>query len=290
MLLPDRRGQTQCPVAQLKPGPQRRSSVIHRAAIGKAAYGLIQHRKQIHRAIHSDVSANSDRYFVELHPPSTTIVCPLMKLPPGEHKNATVLAMSSTVPSRWCGVISVLILRNRSILQALSTIGVTDHPGGDGVAADAVRPVLAGDVGGQRRQPALGRGVGPPRSPPTTAKVEVMLMIADPGCHVGQHVAREPKRRPQHQIQEVVQRFVVGFVQRLWAADSGVVDQEVDVTPAVDREVHDALRRVVVGQVDGDGRDPRGIADGLFQLGQSLLVAARADDRHAHLGEFRCAS
>jgi hypothetical protein len=54
----------------------------------------------VHRVTHSDVSANSDKYLVELQPPSTTIVCPLMKLAPGEHRNATVLAMSSMVPRR----------------------------------------------------------------------------------------------------------------------------------------------------------------------------------------------
>ena len=56
--------------------------------------------RNIHRATHSEFNANSDRYLVELQPPSTTIVCPLMKLAPGEHKNATVLAMSSMVPNR----------------------------------------------------------------------------------------------------------------------------------------------------------------------------------------------
>jgi pimeloyl-ACP methyl ester carboxylesterase len=55
---------------------------------------------RVHWAVHSDVKANFDKYLVELQPPSTTMVCPLMKLPPGEHKNATVLATSSTVPSR----------------------------------------------------------------------------------------------------------------------------------------------------------------------------------------------
>src|SRR5215212_3674103 len=81
------------------------------------------------RATHSDVSAKSDRYLVELQPPSTTIVWPLMKLPPSEHRNATVLAMSSIVPSRGYGVISVLILRNRSSSRRVATIGVKVTPG-----------------------------------------------------------------------------------------------------------------------------------------------------------------
>jgi len=64
------------------------------------AIGLVEDGEYVHRGTHSEDSANSERYFVELQPPSTTIVCPLMKLPPGEHRNAMVLATSSTVPSR----------------------------------------------------------------------------------------------------------------------------------------------------------------------------------------------
>ena len=51
---------------------------IHRAAVTEAGGGLVEQREQVQRATHSDVSAKSDRYFVELQPPSTTIVWPLM--------------------------------------------------------------------------------------------------------------------------------------------------------------------------------------------------------------------
>ena len=44
------------------------------------------------------------------------------------------------------------------------------------------------------------------------------------------------------------------------------------------------------GQVDGQRRDAIRIVDRLVQLGQSVLVAAGAEDRHAHLGEFGRAS
>ena len=73
-VLPERARQAQPAVAQLPPGATAPIALIHRAAIGEALRGLIQQRKQVHRAIHSDVSANSDRYLVELHPPSTTMV------------------------------------------------------------------------------------------------------------------------------------------------------------------------------------------------------------------------
>src|ERR1700722_18485384 len=94
-------------------------------------YGTVaaMKRRPSQRGFHSDERAKSDRYFVELQPPSTTIVWPLMKLPPGEHRKATVLAMSSTVPSRGKGVISTLILRNRSSCKRCSTIGVMVTPG-----------------------------------------------------------------------------------------------------------------------------------------------------------------
>src|SRR5271154_1037432 len=100
-----------------------RSCFLQRHA--EASFGIVS----IHRGFHSDERAKSDRYFVELQPPSTRIVCPLMKLPPGEQRNATVLAMSSTVPSRGKGVISTLILRNRSSCKRCSTIGVMVTPG-----------------------------------------------------------------------------------------------------------------------------------------------------------------
>jgi hypothetical protein len=69
--------------------------------VGACGYGATQ----------AERSANSDSYFVELRPPSTTLVCPLMKLPLVEHRRATTLAMSSTVPKRWLGVISTFISR-----------------------------------------------------------------------------------------------------------------------------------------------------------------------------------
>ncbi|WP_459984462.1 AMP-binding enzyme, partial [Mycobacterium avium] len=40
----------------------------------------------------------SDRYFVELHPPSTTIVWPLMKLPPGERACAVIVPTPGASP------------------------------------------------------------------------------------------------------------------------------------------------------------------------------------------------
>ena len=66
-------------------------TAIHRAAVAVSARGLIEQCEQVQRATHSDFNAKSDRYFVELQPPSTTMVWPLMKLPPSEHRNATVL-------------------------------------------------------------------------------------------------------------------------------------------------------------------------------------------------------
>ena len=53
--------------------------------------------------------------------------------------------------------------------------------------------------------PPLAAEYAPPRSPPTTANVDVMLMIAEPGLHVRDHVTRQPERRSKHQTQEIVQ-------------------------------------------------------------------------------------
>ena len=48
----------------------------------KRAAAWSSRANRFNAATHSEVSAKSDRYFVELQPPSTTIVWPLMKLPP----------------------------------------------------------------------------------------------------------------------------------------------------------------------------------------------------------------
>ena len=102
------------------------------------------------------------------------------------------------------------------------------------------------------------------------------------------HVACQPERRAQHQAEEVVQGLVVGLVQRLGAADSRVVDEEIDAAPTLHGEVDDSGGRVVGGQVDGDGRHPVGVVDRLLQVSEPVFVAARADDGHAHLREFGC--
>ncbi len=70
----------------------------HPAPLRIRVSGAVPTRSQ--RGFHSEFSAVSERYFVELQPPSTTIVWPLMNAPAGEHKNATVFATSSTVPKR----------------------------------------------------------------------------------------------------------------------------------------------------------------------------------------------
>src|SRR5262245_35514586 len=125
----DRGGEPQNPIPELSPRTALAFTEIQRAAVAETCRGLVEQCEQVQRGTHSDVRAKSDRYFVELQPPSTTIVCPLMKLPPSEHRNATVLAMSSTLPSRGYGVISVLILRNRSSSRRVATIGVSVTPG-----------------------------------------------------------------------------------------------------------------------------------------------------------------
>ena len=57
VLLPDRAARRKRPVAQLSPRAHPAIAVIHRAAIGKPARGLIEQRKQIHRSIHCEANA-----------------------------------------------------------------------------------------------------------------------------------------------------------------------------------------------------------------------------------------
>src|SRR5690606_30262701 len=106
----------------------------------RAGLGPATARIQLSCGTQAALRPNSDRYLVVLQPPSTTMVWPLMKLPPGEHRNATVLAISSIVPSRVCGVISTFMRRKPSSCRRPSVIGVTVTPGATSLARMPLAP------------------------------------------------------------------------------------------------------------------------------------------------------
>src|SRR5512139_3750287 len=168
----ERGGQSQRPVPQLIPRKALALAVIHRPAVTEAARSLGEESEQVQRATHFEFSAKSDRYFVELQPPSTTISCPLMKLAPSEHRNATVLAMSLTSPNRGYGVISTLILRNRSSSSRLATMGVRVTPGATALQRIPCGPYWQAMCRVSAVRPPFAAEYAPPRRPPTTAKVD----------------------------------------------------------------------------------------------------------------------
>ena len=172
------------------------------------------------------------------------------------------------------------------VLQSFFGHRRLDHPGSDGVAADAVRPVLAGDVGGQRGQPAFGRGVRAAAKPAHDGEGRRDVDDGRSGFHVRQHISREPKRRPQHHVEEVIQGLVVGAVQRRRVPHSGVVDQEVDPTPLLDGGLDNARGSVVIGQIDCHRRDSVGIAYCCGQFVESFLIPAGGEHGHAGFGEL----
>jgi hypothetical protein len=45
----------------------------HRATVAETVGGLVEQGEQVHLSTHSEFSAKSDRYLVDVHPPSTTI-------------------------------------------------------------------------------------------------------------------------------------------------------------------------------------------------------------------------
>ena len=47
---------------------------VHRTAVAVPGGSLVENGEQVHRATHSEDNAKSDRYLVELQPPSTTMV------------------------------------------------------------------------------------------------------------------------------------------------------------------------------------------------------------------------
>ncbi len=69
-----RGGQAQRPVAQFAPGRDAGLAEVERALVRIPGRGLVQHGENVHRGTHSELRAKSDRYLVELQPPSTTMV------------------------------------------------------------------------------------------------------------------------------------------------------------------------------------------------------------------------
>ena len=120
---PQRGRQPQCPVAQLTPtyavGAHRDTPRRGRRSVA-AAWSSSANRFRLPSRTHSEFSAKSDRYFVELQPPSTTIVCPLMKLravrTQERHRARDVVDLAQPRVRRHLGV----DLAEPLVLQALS--------------------------------------------------------------------------------------------------------------------------------------------------------------------------
>ena len=116
-----------------------------------------------------------------------------MKLPPSEHRERDgARRYRPPGPTGYAGHLGLHLAETR-ILEAVFHHRRDGDAGRDGIAADTLRPVLGGDVGGQCRQAALAAEYAPPRRPPTTAKVDVTLMIAEPDA-CADHVPGEPER------------------------------------------------------------------------------------------------
>src|SRR5580692_4828614 len=75
-------------------------------------------------------------------------------------------------------------------------------------------------------------------------------------------------------------------MKRLGTTDARVVDQEINVTPPGNRQVHDTLRCIVVGQIDSQRDNSSGIVNDPLELGELALVSAGTQHRHARLRKF----
>src|SRR6185312_6313597 len=65
-----RSGQPQHPISQLGPRKELLLTEIHRAAVAEPGSRLVEQGEHVQRATQSALSAKSDKYFVELQPPS----------------------------------------------------------------------------------------------------------------------------------------------------------------------------------------------------------------------------
>ncbi len=196
-------------------------------------------------------------------------------------------AMSSTRPSRVCGVISVCILRNSDrSAGACSTIGVTVTPGATALHRMPCAPYWQAIWVVSAVNPPLAAEYAPPRNPPTTAKVEVMLMIAEPGPMCGstsrasRNGARSMIPRKWSKVSSSVSCRGLGLPMPALLIRKSIRDPS-----AAQRGLDDALRCVVVGQVDGQVAIRLRVAHSAFQLGQPVLVAAGSEHRHPRLGK-----
>ncbi len=92
------------------------------------------------------------------------------------------------------------------------------------------------------------------------------------------HFAAQPERRAQHDVHHAVVVLVGRLIDRLGAADTGVVDQEIDPPEPFERQRDDPGGRILGGDIDGNGGDHPGIADFLLQRRQLARIAPHADD------------
>ncbi|HMO84202.1 MAG TPA: hypothetical protein PKC18_04690 [Lacipirellulaceae bacterium] len=98
-------------------------------------------------------------------------------------------------------------------------------------------------------------------------------------------IAAQAKRPDQHHIEELVQRFIIGFIERLGAAQTGVVDQTIDAAEFFQRRGHDLLRRLRVGHIRRNGQNLRRIGDFRLQRCKLVLAATNTDNRETLLRE-----
>ena len=111
-----------------------------------------------------------------------------------------------------------------------------------------------------------------------------------PGCEGRQRLAGKAERGAQHQAKEIVQRFVVGFVHRLGAADTCIVDQMIQPPETLGRGGNGAGGGVIGGQVQrqrGNGGCQTGKP--LFHRRQPVGAARDSHDGDAAFGKkARC--
>jgi hypothetical protein len=118
---------------------------------------------------------------------------------------------------------------------------------GHRVAAYPLWTVLTGNMSGECRQSALRGRISTTPHAAHDRKCRGDIDDRRAGFHVRQNVARQAERCSQHETNEVVERLVVCFMKRLGTADARIVDQEVNVPPSGNGQVHDPLRCVIVG-------------------------------------------
>src|ERR1700677_2850912 len=137
-------------------------------------------------------------------------------------------------------------------IEAVAHLGA-QVPRRDAVHGDAARPELAGERPGQAVERGLGRSVHvePAVAGETNDRGDVDDLTGSPGQHHAARGSGDIDRALQVQVDHLVECVVAEQADDTLTGHAGIVDEDVEASPARRRLLHEALRVGRVRDVDG---------------------------------------